>query len=144
MLTNHHKIVVKALIILTSIALTFIITALVLIIITKYYGFVGSSPISCSINYFDIKFTVQNFYLSYSFSSLIVAFIASVVLLVQFVILMVRMGRNRDANGNSLEDKLPTYYIIASLAQLGMTVTFGEYLSIISEPTKKCNYSIST
>ena len=57
MLTKDDKRVVKALIILTSITLAFIVTAAILIIMTKYYGFVGSSPITCSIKYFKDKFT---------------------------------------------------------------------------------------
>ena len=60
MLTKDDKRVVKALIILTSITLAFIVTAAILIIMTKYYGFVGSSPITCSIQYFKDKFTDNN------------------------------------------------------------------------------------
>jgi hypothetical protein len=143
MLTKDDRKVVKALIILTSIALACIITAFVLIIIAKTYGFVGSSPITCSGNYFKLKFTVQILFLSCSFSMLVISFLTSSVLLVQFIILLVRMGRNRDANGNSLEDKIPTYFIIASIALLGIIVTFGEYLSIFFQAAKECNYSKS-
>jgi hypothetical protein len=67
MLTKDDKRIVKALIILTSIALVSEITALVLIIIGKYYGFVGASPITCTVLYFKMKFTDINLFLSYSF-----------------------------------------------------------------------------
>lgn len=143
MLTKDDKKVVKALIILTSIALACIITSFILIIISKNYGFVGSSPITCSNNYFKMKFTEQNLFLSTSFSMIIISFLTSAVLLVQFIVLLIRMGRNRDANGNSLEDKIPTYYIIASIALLGIIITFGEYLAIFFQAVKECSYSKS-
>ena len=131
MLTKDDKRVVKALIILTSITLAFIVTAAILIIMTKYYGFVGSSPITCSIKYFKEKFTDNSQFLSTSFATLILSFLTFALLLAQFVVLLVRMGRKRDANGNSLEDKLPNYYVIASIAQLGIIVSVGWYLSIV-------------
>jgi hypothetical protein len=143
MLTKDDKRIVKALIILTSIALVSEITALILVIIGKYYGFVGASPITCTVLYFKLKFTDINLFLSSSFSALIISLLTSALLLAQFIILLVRMGRNRDANGNSLEDKLPAYYLIASIAQLGISITFAWYLSIFFEGVKECNYSIS-
>lgn len=131
MLTKDDKRVVKALIVLTSITLAFIVTAAILIIIAKYYGLVRSSPITCSNDYFKRKFTESNQFLSTSFATLILSFLTFALLLAQFVILLVRMGRKRDANGNSLEDKLPNYYVIASIAQLGIIVSVGWYLSIV-------------
>ena len=142
MLTKDDKKVVKALIILTSFTLAFLITAGILIFLKKYYGFLESSPIICASTYFKLKYTDKNQFLSTSFSMLIVSFLTFAVLLAQFIILLVRMGRKRDANGNSLEDKLPTYYIIASTAELGIIVAFAWYLSIFFEARKECNYSV--
>lgn len=102
MITKDDKKVVKALIILTSITIAFIITAAILIYITNNYGFVGDSHISCTNVYFKEKFTMQKLFLTVSFSMLIVSFLTFSLLLAQFIILFVRMGRKRDANGNSL------------------------------------------